>query len=545
MNKYKVTQNKKRWAASFKKNTVIVFFLVLIIPLIAQVNTSNSEDINIQLPDMITSVEGNGILLEQDSIPDFSVLLPSINTELPTLADSGIISSEFVPPNENTLDSINEQSVFIEGRVGVGFPGYFVGDFSIYSNKGKNPFSLDFSHTNTSQYVFGEQKGNFNNTATLIDGKKQFNYSDVLNFNLAASYNSSIFGLQNQSPLFYNMFSQQAKGNVGVNWQFTNFWNLSGNLSGEYLTQYVGFNGNTVEGEKTSDYSFVIAPKLNLTFTSGEFKFNMGLEYDIGVSQNRLDIGIGVDYNFYPLFNAFATANLLVLPNNSSLLLIPFTIGISSGDNLPIGFNLKGGIRSNPADLSNIQSQFPFMFSESNYNEETEWYGNIELNIPFKNGISIYANGDYAQTAFGGGRLLPSSSLNSTTGLFVPTVTDVLILDSELKLAWNFDMFGISALWNSVWFDNPYDKSKQEIALVFSAFPKSGKWGGEIVSAFDITGKNVPTVSISSFWKIAKSISLELEVKDIVSLVTNKSRVLWGEYVKPAGNVSMFVKMFF
>ena len=459
-----------------------VFVLISTVSVMAQSN-ANNDLISIQLPDMTTSIEGDSILLEEDAIPDFTVLLPNSDSILPVLADGGITANEFIPGMISLTPVEKEKTVFIEGVIGAGFPGSFEGVFSIYSN-GENPFELDFAHETVSKYNFNEQTGNFNSTYTNINGTKELNISDTLSLNIGADYTSSIFGLQSQSPLFYNIFAQQASGNFGVNWQFANSWKLLGDISGQYLTQYVGFNGNLVTDQTTSQQEFVVSPKIGVELTLDNFSLGTMLTYDIGMNQNRLDFGVIAEYNFTPMFKAAAEVGIVVLPSSPKFI-VPFTIGIQGDSSLPVGFAVEGGLRSTPADLAFLQNEYPYMFSGSYFAEETEWFAEGKVNLPFTNGLSIFAGANYANTAFNGGRLLPSKEPNEFTGLYEPTITSVSIFDTELSASWNFGMFGIGAGWTARWFDNLYGNPKQELQLSLAALPQSVVWGSELTTSFD------------------------------------------------------------
>ena len=121
--------------------------------LFAQKDTSSSSEENIVLPEVTTTVSGDSLTAGKDSLPDFTKILPSHEDGVGLLPQlPGVTAVEIPEEPEAVLEAAPERAVYAQGLLGAGYPGYFIGDFSIYKSSGDDPFLLQFTHTQSNGY---------------------------------------------------------------------------------------------------------------------------------------------------------------------------------------------------------------------------------------------------------------------------------------------------------------------------------------------------------------------------------------------------------
>ena len=106
----------------------------------------NNEDEKIQLPEMTTTVSGDTIVAGRDAVPDFSKVVPSAGEEkniMPKLPGEHIVYDDGAEPEANFFTGENK-NVYAQGLVGGGFPGDFIGDFSVFKDSNTDPFRIEF-----------------------------------------------------------------------------------------------------------------------------------------------------------------------------------------------------------------------------------------------------------------------------------------------------------------------------------------------------------------------------------------------------------------
>ena len=167
----------------------------------AKETQSTEEDI--QIPDVSTTIEGGTSSLDPQAVPDFTLILPQadpdylLSVKLPETADSAAGAA-------SSASSFKTSNLGLEGVIGAGFPGFFVGKFSLFQNTGKHPFGIRFSHTAQNGLGSYSASDGYNKTDTALSADGRFLFSGERELAFAFGYDTSTDGLQKQSPLFYN-----------------------------------------------------------------------------------------------------------------------------------------------------------------------------------------------------------------------------------------------------------------------------------------------------------------------------------------------------
>ena len=122
-----------------KKNKFLfsIFFVCTVCNfLAAQASESHDEKLDeISLPEVSTVVSGGVPKVGKSAVPDFTQILPS---EAEGRADSIVpqfpklsVSEKDSTDADAVKNAVETKDVYVEGLAGGGFPGFYIGDFSI------------------------------------------------------------------------------------------------------------------------------------------------------------------------------------------------------------------------------------------------------------------------------------------------------------------------------------------------------------------------------------------------------------------------------
>ena len=121
--------------------TCIAFFSIL-----AAIFSNLSSEEEISLPDVTTVVSGNEVQVGKDALPDFSDIVSNENTasspliQMPEFTEN--VQEE--PKIQPVAPSLSEKDLFVEGKIGGGYPGFYRTFFSLSAEKRKSFFAQIF-----------------------------------------------------------------------------------------------------------------------------------------------------------------------------------------------------------------------------------------------------------------------------------------------------------------------------------------------------------------------------------------------------------------
>ena len=547
---------------------------VALVVLAAVCFNAAADDDEILLPDISTTIlkTGEGVPVEKESVPDFRNILPETGIDLPDIADVGLAPDTFIPPKTDYTAEINDSTesvasdVFIEGSVGGGFPGLFSGNFSVYRNEGAEPFSLNFSHLTENGYGIHSASDGFSTSLTSLSGQKRFSFSDKLLLDLEGSYSTKADGLQGKSPLFYTMYRQDISGTADLVWNVDDRMKLSSDVGVIFNNQFAGYNVTLPDGVAGSSLCFVAKPRVTFLYTL-PFENGMGLDmmarigYDGGTKQNRISAGVAFDYLIADYGTASASVDIVWAKNMTASIVVPFQLGFKTGSSLPFVGSLSGGIKTATADLSALQQKIPYMFTDVNPYEETEWFVSAAFAWPFEfsraegepvafavKKIEPDVKIDFETTAFGN-KSLSLFSVDSVTGLMTAQLADKTVFDTSVGTSFSFLVGGVCDLnfslgWKGCWFDKDVLEESHMMSVKLGAAHENGSWGVELETDISFTGE-APDLGLTAFYKLTNAMRLELKLVDFVKLVMGEDRLHCGGYTQRGGYAAIFVKIFF
>ncbi len=238
---------------NLKKYILTFVFAVLSFAVFAEDSDNELEadfsETQIILPEVTSSASGESMLAGKDAVLDFSNLLPSseqISSSLPVLPYSPVVQNEKSAASSQS-EEILQKSVYIEGLLGGGYPGFFTGDFSVYKNSGDSPFLLRFMHESIYGYAQNLPADGYFDSSTVLHGEKKFT-AGTFSFKVDADYDTSCYGLQSKSDAFFDLNAQTISSSDYAVWELPHNFALKLNFDGEYYTRY----GGKIPGSLTS-----------------------------------------------------------------------------------------------------------------------------------------------------------------------------------------------------------------------------------------------------------------------------------------------------
>lgn len=558
-----------------KKNTYIVLTaassLLLLSPLAA-------ED-KIQLPEVTTTVSGDSLTAGKNAIPDFTGLVPNgtaAEAPLPQLPDAQGATVTTEPEADLSYDS--EKSVYAEGLIGGGYPGFFSGDFSVYKSSGDNPFRLRFSHESANGYGAHEAADGFFDSTTELSGNKQITFKNaVLNF--GAAYNTITNGMQSLSPCFFDNTQQNVNSMNSITWKLPYGFGIELGVGGQWYSRYAGKDSNYT-GTSTfqqngasildlhplfnvgwsnsiASIGFTAQYEYETTLRSMEFVTDsVGLLYDgpttLNVHRGQFGFAGGWSNSTVSLDGAIALVVGTALGN--SALVAPFSVGVSAqhqsaSATQPISFSLRGGLDSVLPQYADLEQQYRYTYLEYLPSETSDWFVSLKGAVPVSTHFVFNMSGDWRMTAFGNGIWEPQYVSNATEcGLYTYKQIARTLIDSDVGFSFLYKILTLGIDWKANWLYIPADEYAYTIGATCSVLAADGFWGTNIAvrEALGESVDTVPIINAGGFVRLRDSLRLALELNDAIKLCTGTNRAYAkSRYLSRAGSVTLLVKFFF
>lgn len=541
------------------------------ISLVAQ---SSDQEERLVLPDVTTTVSGDSLVAGKDALPDYSVVLPELRSAkslLPTLP--GVETyDDFDEPVADLSLSWNK-SVFCQGVIGCGFPGYFIGDFSVYKETIDSPFSVNFHHLSRNGYGKLPASQGYFDTVTTLGGIKEFSINSF-DFNLGAGYETCTLGMQNLSPVFYQLTSQDIAVTSGVKWNLPLNFYMALNNQLEYYSRYGGIIRDVEEksqlltAEEKSVASFRLHPDFKIGWKNEYFRIAASVDYDfekfasdmsegsLGIElNNRSYVGLNFDW-INPVINIGLTGGLVIGNNlsDSMKIVFPFDVKLNgswdvSYSSIPVTLEVSGGLLSYRNTLGEMEREYAFVNSEGLASETSDWYGKFSLGLPLVKSSKLAVGFDYRKTAFGNMYWTGDyESLSDISGLFKMTCVERTLMDLSVSCDFYYKVFGISARAVNHLMYVPVKEDRIFVEGICNYESDSGKWGTElslregIGDVCDLT----PNLGVSAYLKVSDALRIFLDLNDFLKLVSGTTRsYAHSDYKQSAGNIILLVNFFF
>ncbi len=528
-------------------------FLGIIVTLLCFCSYGIAQEM--ELPSVTTTITGENQVIDEEALPDFSQLLPPEEEVLPQLNDSRF------SPEQNSLDlgngGMNEDDMYLSGFFGGGFPGLFIGDFSIFKTSLKNPFTFHFLHSSHNGYGMNAPSSGYYDSLTRLDGEASFNFSDTFTMKARGLYHSNSIGLQNQSPLFSSLSSQTIQSNLLSAWNFSNILSLYANIDGFAANQYGSVKFAADEEDPVSEnptyITFEIEPSAGLKFQGAFMSFTLDASYDFTGSVRSSD------YAHRGAINAGLSASLESMDAGiqvggvflNTMQLVPFNVfltlrGKTALSEKELSVTLRGGLDSHQSSLIEIQDKHLFTLYNTVPSEQSDWFGTLNFFVPFASIFNTDINLSFKSSAFGNGVLMPDYRVrDDETSLFDLAVIDRDALCSDIAFKYSVDFISVALGWRASWLDTSVVDQKQLIYVSTFVSSKDSKLRSNAEIEFEPLRDLVPDITLGLNYSITPSFTLALEIEDVVKLVTGTDRTIVPSYISRSGSALLTAKFYF
>ncbi len=526
--------------------------------------TQNGEPDEIDLPDVATSVAGSSPETEASAVPDFTTVLPEQQSPLPVLPSVLIADVDALGTGIIGSEAFGSTGIFLEGLVGAGLPGYFVGDFSVYQPGNENPFEINFSHESLNGYGLNRPENGYSNSTTSLQGSVNIAVTDAVTTDTGAEYRTSSYGLQGKSPLFYSTSQQMFEVNSSLDWSLPYSIMIGALLDASWFNQYSVVTGTVPDDCITSWTLLSATPGLYGTWeygpfsvrTSGSYSFHM-LTIPEQTFQHRGEIGTDVAWSVEPdrRISPFSAIRLdgsagAVFSTDAGFV-VPFSLSgsvdmINVHTDAVATVSYATGIRSEETDVTAIQAEYPYVDGASIPVEETEKFADFTMRLPVENWCIAEVVVSYGESMFGNGSLKPDfSAVDPVSGFFTLPRADRFHVTVDSNISFQVGIVGaVIGCTGLVGNDNP-SVPEYGFYLKLSTYPSDGVWGMDAGVEWNPDDDLVPDVELSAYLRVNNAFRIVVEVTDLVKLVTGTDRVLHAPYVVRGGTASVMAKLFF
>ncbi len=514
----------------------------------------NAVSQDIELPSITSTITGETQEISEDALPDFTQILPKEEQVLPQLDDTRF------SPESNTLDlgngSMNEDDMYLSGFFGGGFPGLFIGDFSIFKTSLKNPFSFHFLHTAHNGYGRHSPSDGFYDSLTKLDGEALINITDIFSLKAGGLYHANTIGLQNKSLLFSSLSSQTIQGGITANLNPSAVFGVYASLDGFFTSQYGSLR--FIQEEQSylinPDFTnFLVTPSAGMLFKGSVISFSLSADYNFTGSVRSSEYGhrTSVYASLSTSVNIFDAGVRVggVFVNNLNL--VPFDLFITLRGQTPLSekelsVTFAGGMETKQASLVELQNAHVFTLYNTIPQEQSDWFGTLTIFIPFADTLSSDIKLGFKSTAYENGIFMPNYEIqNEENSLYDLSITSRTELVSDIALKYSMDLFSLALGWRSSWIDVSVIDQRQLVYLSAFISSKDSKLRSGAEIEFEPLRDPVPDVSLNVNYSITPSFSLALEIEDVVKLITGTDRNIVKPYTARSGSALITAKFYF
>ncbi len=529
-----------------KSFLVLVCFFCIHIVFLQEIIDEVPQEID--LPDVSTAIGAGESTIDEESIPDFTVILPEVETDflltldLPreTIEDDVAIASE---KEEST-------SMSLEGLVAGGYPGYFLADIGISQYDEKNPFAINFSHFSQNGFGSHSASDGYTKNDTSLTGQATVYSDDIYSLQLEGSYEQGSTGLQNKSPLFYESANTDIEGELVFSIFFPSQWRLSFLGGGEWANRYLGLLKDSASDiQKNGTYSDARAEfSFGKKFTNVDF--NLGTEYQYSSldekSAHRVSFLTDIQYEISEKLFISGDIGVIYEEKLNIPVLVPFSVLV--GYTVPnIDFDFSFGMKSAQADYAYLQERYPFVQFPQEIHEEASWFALLDTSVPLFTNSVLNAKMHFQNTAFNQGIYQPvyeDAFRNAETGLYLIQILDMQTLDTDVSYGLSEGIFGVLAGWSASWLDVLPEENEHEVYVSASVTSKDNNVGAQLTVTEAFFTDYTPIIDLKAFATVTPELQLEIQVNDLAKLVTGSDRNYAGNYVTDTGFIGLFARLY-
>lgn len=536
-----------------------------------------AEKDSIYLPDLTTVIEGESSVPNPDE--DFTLSaefsLPVGTGEL----EPELPSFEISEGDEALYDTENssEKLVFAEGKVGAGYPGNFIGDFSVYRVTGNDPFKISFNYDGAEGYSGKSYSEGFNDRNMKIGAEKTFSGNNM-KWKVSGKYTAIENGLQGKVSELTTLKQQDIGTGAEYSWILPNGFLFDSTLDLGLYNRFADTLSSASLPLWLNDVSvFSLTPTVKISWNSMNYKNPEKRSFDAnGVTSffkasywmdrdwnghlidsenrtlNRGEFKAGVSWK-NDTAKFFGEAGVVLGDQiGDNYVLVPFTLGMNAQlpvyfSNRKIRMDISGGMNTIRSDVGKLEEAHRFSVLSFMPQETSDWFGIADINIPVKTSVTLNLNGEYRKTALNNFCWEPVyESPFLVSGGYKFATFDRQLIKTHEKVSFTYKIFTLSAGWLSFWDFVPAGYDKQSITLNLSFQSLNSLWGVSLNSYMGIvTNDYTPKIDIEAYIRVTPQVRIAVNIADTIKLVTGECRDYAGQYIDRGGSATMLVKFFF
>ena len=502
--------------------------------------------------------------IEKNAVPDYSEILPIRQTSelVPRLPDASAGETSLF--EEKRTSSAVEKSIYAEGLVGIGYPGFFIGNFSVYNQTGLNPFKISFGHETMNGYARNLRSSVFFDKNTSVSAEKTFSFAKG-KFVVSGLYNSLNDGLQNQNENMSDMTRELIKTHEVFSMNLPKGFSFAGAVEGAWYRRYgtvVGTPSSPIPGYAKNISVVNILPNARFDFKYKDFFIGLDSKYSLSLdminsfdehfsNSGRFSLDSGYENDFMK-----ATGKVGAVVGNdigSNSVLIPFSVGADFSIPVPfssrnVKLSASGGMDSYSPEIYTLEMKNAFSVLGKLPGESTDWYGKLDFSLPVKEFLSFRLFTEIRKTAFGNGTLTADygDDSNRAAGLYAYSKKDMFQFNTLTSASYKTKIGIFGAEWESAWASRAANVHFQKLQTTYSYQSRTAFFTFDALLGFYPGDKDmIPFFDFEAGFTVSSAVRLALAGNDIVKLIMGSPRLYAGSYISRSGGLSLLAKFVF
>ncbi len=524
------------------KRTELILLLITLVPFVYS-QEDQPGSVKLEIPPVIVEIDNEDHQELSINIPEINdITLPGFGLDLPDPADISVkeLPLETLPlPVFSGAESEKEASFFSEGTLGIGSSNQLEGFLRLFKLGKGLKYSILFSHFGIDGYGTRDAGKGFFNREEMFQGSVS-NQEESFSYSGEGSLTERENGLQEQSSSYSSVVHRFREASLTVNGKGKN-WGWDVNASVKEAERVL--SGSTPLSEST----LLINPGAKVTyengpvdlFLSGEYRMEYRKEEDLFFQNLLSTLGLGYHFPFLDI-NAGVSAEYVF----NSGFKYPFSLSLSGFAGDFFRFRGSGGLKIIYYDNYSLWDEYPFASEWSGSGDD--WFVTLDIRSDLSAFLSVFASGQWDQIYSYSG-FTEDQLPDPVTGLFSVPVAGTY---RSLSLSGGADLAvsksGIlSVQWKGQFLSDTDPFSP--LQLIEAEYRFTGRNPG-LSGAVDTSWPVYPMSSIPEIggnltYNTGGGVSLVLEMKDVLSLVSGGDRKLFGPYIDSSGEISLKIKI--
>ncbi len=505
------------------------------------------QEPDIILPMVVMEIEDLSVEDITAELPESPELLtPERGYPLPEAGDLEVEETPFdisVPEEGVSAAYITRRKDLIaEAVLGTGNLNHFFGNVSLFKFGEPPEGKIFFEHEMLDGFSSKPPGSGYNIREDSLEGMVRFNLSE-LNFQIDGEFHDLERGLQGNGD-FYSKINRFVTGDAEVKYELSDQFTIKGALNTSVASQLITESGNQASvPEGTTE--FILSPTVTgeLQLERVYLGFSPRLSYrsvsgnpDLSLTRIQAAGKVGIDLS--DIFRVDGNISWYWSDNTDHLFPFHLALSVTPSDSFTI--QAKAGYRLIEYNLIGVFNDYYLADAPDTLEDNHGWFFDLGSRWILSDYWILNAEVSLMDNS---GMLTPGEQIDGTTGLFPLYQEESVTLSTDIGARWNI-LKGLSLRFglSSELLDRPRFFPQYRFSIELDALEQSGKYGGGLTSIF-LTGEHeyiqAPLIEVNGFYRIADSIRLSLEIKDLLAPVLDRPRYSWYPYIEKGFSITL------